>query len=496
VTLTVTSVADNTKSVQVTFTIVTNNPNNAKLNGHYVFTFSGFDNNGNAVVRGGVFIADENGNIAGGVQDSNNAATGPSKNQTISGTYNVASDNRGTMTLGGVGYRFALGSIVSGVATRGHFVEFDINTSTGVGIEGSGEFKLQDATLIPFSLTEIASDFAFGASGTDSAGKRFGVAARVTIGSTGTVSNGAIDIGSPGSNANLGSFSDPNNTLGSFGRLLAALTPAGQNVENFAFYIVSSTELFFLDVDDTSNKTAMFTGVAEKQIIPSSGFTNASANGNAIFNVTGADADVAGGANVTIGQVTADGQGNLSGILDQNEGGTISTGIPFTGKYSIASNGRGTLTFVINPTTSRPFTFYVADTNAVFLLEGTPATPGSDVQQGFVEPQATGPFDDSTIAGKWAGSTGAPPAPSVRNSSGAFTFDGTLDAFSGTIDETLFSSPFEIPDEAITGSYATTAVGRASVTLTSGGGGNGVIWIVSANRFVLLLSTNCTRPHD
>ncbi len=491
VTVTATSITDPTKSDSATFNIVTINPNLSSLNGQYAFVFSGFDSSGSQVVKAGTFIADGTGNISGGVQDVNRT-TGPTKNQPITGTYNVNSDSRGSMSLGGVIYRFALSNFVSGVATRARFVEFDPNDSTGT--EGSGVIEKQDTGA--FSLAAIAGDFAFGGAGNDNSGKRTAIAGRLTVDSSGTVSNGGIDIATPGTNLSTvlsGSFGDPGGgTLSSFGRLIATLTPAGQNTGNFIFYIVSASEMFFVDVDLASNNIAHFAGTAMKQ---SGGpFSNASANGNMVFNVTGADAAVAGGSNVTIGQVTADGAGNItSGFLDQNEGGTIPPSLPvsFTGTYSISGNGRGTVAFVINPTNSKLFTFYVVTQNTAYLLDGVPppGTPSSDVQFGFIEPQSVGPFSNQSVAGNFSSGTVAPPTKSISNSSGVFTLDASKDTINGTIDETK-SSSLLIPDEAITGTYGVISVGRAAVTITSGGGGNAVFWIINSNKFVLLISVN------
>jgi hypothetical protein len=513
-TLTATALVDNTK-VQATFTIVTTNPNNARLNGHYVFVFGGFDNNGNTVVRAGVFFADSNGTITGGVEDISVTGQQPMKNQAIApSAYTVDVDNRGSMVLGGVTYRFALSAVdASGVASQGQFVEFDINTSTGVGIEGSGRFALQAAA--PFSFSTVAGPFAFGGDGNDNSGKRVAALGRLIINSDGTTTSGVIDIalaGEAGGNFNATlscSFTDADNTLSPFGRMIATFTPTpqGQSAATFAFYIVSANEMFFIDVDPTTNNVAHFQGFARRQIVPVGRFTNASATGNMIFYLNGADTDLAGAANAAIGLVNpggttaGNGQGNITGFWDGNDGGNITTNGAITGTYSIALNGRGTITFIINGVTTRPFTWYVlgvdqAGQNRAFLMEGTTASPATDVQFGFAESQAAGPYSDTTIAGKWGAGSAVPPVQNVHDISGAATLDATASPapLTGTVDETKFSAPFEIPDEGLNGNYGpTSGSGRAAATISTGGG---VIWIVRANRFLLLTGANTgnTKP--
>ena len=74
----------------------TANPNSL-LRGAYAFFFSGFDTQG-VVQATGQFTADGSGNITSGTEDTNRVS-GISINATLSGTYSLGTDGRGTLTL-------------------------------------------------------------------------------------------------------------------------------------------------------------------------------------------------------------------------------------------------------------------------------------------------------------------------------------------------------------------------------------------------------------
>lgn len=167
VTLTATSVADTTKSASATITIsLCGAGNESVFQGQYAFLFQGFDTNGPAAMAG-AFDADGTGKIAllVGVEDINNSA-GVQTNVTINSagsSYSVGPDNRGCLMMatssGMSTYRFSLGSISSGVATKGRMIEFD-----HTGTLGSGVLRLQDPAA--FVNSAISGNYALGASST------------------------------------------------------------------------------------------------------------------------------------------------------------------------------------------------------------------------------------------------------------------------------------------------------------------------------------------
>ena len=70
------------------------------LTGNYAFTFSGNNSAGALVTTAGTFVADGNGNITTGEQDTNPSAPIPRTNTpNLTGTYTLGSDGRGTITF-------------------------------------------------------------------------------------------------------------------------------------------------------------------------------------------------------------------------------------------------------------------------------------------------------------------------------------------------------------------------------------------------------------
>lgn len=128
VTIKATSVADPSVAGFANVTIVApaNNPDNAKLNGHYAFLLRGYDGDGN-VAFAGSFVADGTGNISSGIGDfvfSSGIYRAP--NLAFTGNYSVSPDNRASITIAspttwvsGLTLAMSLASFDQGVADRG-----------------------------------------------------------------------------------------------------------------------------------------------------------------------------------------------------------------------------------------------------------------------------------------------------------------------------------------------------------------------------------------
>jgi len=87
-----------TASQALTLTVVTGTTStNSLLSGSYSFLFQGFDSGGNVVIAGN-FTSNGSGVISSGQLDSNRAS-GLFTASSLSGTYTLGSDGRGTMQL-------------------------------------------------------------------------------------------------------------------------------------------------------------------------------------------------------------------------------------------------------------------------------------------------------------------------------------------------------------------------------------------------------------
>jgi hypothetical protein len=463
--------------------------NNAELNGNYAFTFRGFSGNlATSSVYGAVgrFTADGAGNLTNGELDSNGVG-GRAAAQPFTGTYSIGADNRGVMNLniGGSSATLAFAMMANGNV---QFIKFD--ASGGSGTIGSGTMEKADATA--FSTARIAGDYAFGAAGSDSGNNRAAIEGRFTSNGTGTLTNVAGDINGYGTTYSL-NFTAANyavsDTATGRGTMQLAFTFGGTpDTLNFVFYVVNSGKLFVMESDAVSNLTPLFNGVVEQQQIPAGGFTNASLNGNMVIYLTGLSTctNVSNVPKAGAGLLTANGSGAFSLTYDENYCRAPNGYTNAAGTYSVASNGRMTLTLggfslVAYVVSLNQIFLYVSDTNVLF---------------GFGEPQAAASFSNSALNGMYAGYATNPATFAVTVFSGEFSADGTAPTGNMTGTEDVGAPTGPVSGQAFKATYSVTPSptnGKGTMTVSLGTGGNAVIYMISASKFVAL-SLNDPNP--
>ncbi|HEY6304084.1 MAG TPA: hypothetical protein VIX14_13575 [Terriglobales bacterium] len=343
--------------------------NNGSLTGTYVFSSSGSDANGNALAMAGAFTANGSGGITGGMMDvvdpvlncpiptCNPPIVPPSptaQSLTISSSYNVNTDGRGTVTLVTSAYgTFTLAFVLT--STSGGLVtEFDSNGT------GSGTLDLQTPVT---SLSQLAGPYAFSLAGPDSGGNPLATAGAFTLNSSGTSTVGVEDFNddavfiSPGvpltvSATTLGSGTGPGSTT------LGTGTGFGQF---FDFYPIDATHLKFIEtdyVDFLSGDAFTQTGAS----IP---------NGPMVFTMAGSSSagpianPIADG-----GLMTSDGTGNFpTGLEDINDAGKVPGQGQFSGALNVGLSGpAGTGRVFVDLTGFAPATNWVVYPSAGGLL--------------------------------------------------------------------------------------------------------------------------------
>lgn len=504
VTVTATSVTDDTKSASLTVTATPNN--NASLSGDFAIRFTGFDPDGEVAVVAR-FRADGNGGLGNGWLDYN--TPGGSGMTTFTGTYTVGVDNRGTLTASltnppGLAFvaRFVLETKGSEMRI-GRIIEFD--DLTGTGARGSGEIDKQDLTLA--NLTTLAGDYALGFSGDlGSIIGRLGVVGRFTLGTDGAFSAGQVDASVPNSSFSsplTGQVSalGPNTSTGRGTGMATIIIPSSSPVPsftfNFAYYVVSNNQAFIVSTDSRSATSPLLSGEIDRQ--QQATFNAASLTGPIIFGVVGTcvtpTSSSLAHASVAIGLLQADGMGALtSGMFDQNECGTINSSVAINGgAYAVDPMVKGRVTITLG-TNAKSLMLYLRDNDKGFLLEGTATTPSSEVTFGTVSPQVapTGGFTEASLAGTYAVGTVEPSTGNVPNESGVVTFtstSGSPSAFSGILDISQATTPFLLPGATFAGAYANTAVpGRftAAATSMSQTPGRFVIYAITPGGFAMI----------
>jgi hypothetical protein len=122
--------------------------------------------------------------------------------------------------------------------------------------------------------------------------------------------------------------------------------------------------------------------------------------------------------------------------------------------------------------------------NQVFL-----SVSDSNVLFGFGEPQAAGSFSNGVLKGRYAGYATNPATFSVTAFSGEFSADGaaSIGNINGTEDVGAPSGPVSGAPFKATYSVASSPTnGRGTMTISSGPGGNAIIYMISASKFVVL----------
>jgi hypothetical protein len=380
----------------------------ASLNGQYVFTTSGEVFNGSAEVnlaRTGVFNANGQGSITGGVEDVNASGTVTPAVQISGGSYTVNADGRGTLTLN---------LNANGTASAINFAIVLTSTNDGLMIDetssqtqastGSGNFTKQ--TGGPFTLSSVTGPYVFDFAGLDGSQANLCPCPESFIGQF-DVNNAAISSGFFDDNDNFqlangslsGTFAEdnlnPTFPISTFGRGLALI--GGQN---FAFYIVDATRVRFI-----STNGGMLSGdaVAQNNSIPT---TVAGLNSSFAYLVAGTSFN---GGLTRIGRFTAAGS-TISNVHQDSNDATRFIATDNTTNTSITLDpvtpGRGTLTFTDPNFKSAPsiYIFYLSSASQGVIQETTvdSTTFPVAVADGTIAAQVGGPFSTSNITGTYA----------------------------------------------------------------------------------------------
>ena len=470
-----------TQSLSITVVGQTGPQNNVGLNGDYAFTFSGIS--GNATTSSifgavGRFTADGAGNLTNGELVTNTVGAGATAAQAFTGTYSIGADNRGAMNLNlsGGTTRLAFAMMANGNA---QFIEFD--AAGGAGTIGSGTIEKADTTA--FSTSRITGEYAFGAAGLDNLNNRAAIEGRFTSSGTGALTNAGGDVNAYGTDFAM-NFTAANyavsNTATGRGTLQLAFTFGGTpDSMNFVFYVVNSGKLFVMESDPVTTGTPLLNGSVLQQQVPTGGFTNASLNGNMVIYLTGLSSCSSGSGvpKAGAGLLTANGSGAFSLTYDENFCHAPNSFTAAPGTYSVASNGRATITVG-----GFNLVAYLVNLNRIFLF-----VSDANVLFGFGEPQASGSLTNSSLLGAYAGYATNPAAFGVTVFSGEFTADGAAPTgnMAGTED---FGSPSgPTPGVAFNATYSISPSptnGRGTMTVSSGTGSNAVIYMISPSKFV------------
>jgi hypothetical protein len=431
-------------------TACSNNPKNctvgkampvpSRVSGTYAFRFSGYDSSNHATAVAGTFMATAAANgtaTIAGVEDELTSTSGPVQ-RAITGSYTPISssdpnsNNAGTITLALPGIYPNQYQVVLDAAGDIEMIESD-GHGTGSGIAE------QSSTSFDPTKNQV---FAFGFTGVHSASSlvRVGYAGLIPMDGSGKVVGGLIDVNDNGNSVNSTCGTPPCTVTGIYKQTngiwqLALTSPVTMN---FDLYIASGTS------SGTSSKTSPLTiyaistdiglpMVSGTMVLQDSTqtYNNAAFNGISVTALTGTSLNATATcaappcSNVSLTLGSTDGNGNFSGLFDQNNAGAILSTAQFppssgTNSYtytaSSGNNGRYTFNMLGDPTASPvvaplPFVLYASGANRGFLLDQS----SSSVMTGTMNPQGKTAinFPGSTLPSTFAAASTSSGSPAV-----------------------------------------------------------------------------------
>ena len=452
------------------------------LNGTYVYTMDGFQGGspGNHFARVGSFVANGGGLITSGEEDLN-VSTGNVHHTVVaaSSSYSVGLDYRGCVTLtfsdaSTSTFRFSLGTLTSGVAGRGHIIEFD--DASGAGKRASGILLQADTTAFSGgTIAMLQANYAFGLEGVNANGGRVSEGGTFTlVPGTGAISAGTLDF----NNAGTAVFPFATGTAGaSTGTLATSVsTTTGRGTATligqptcaattctfqWVIYIVNANQFFIMSTDTLGTNTPIVTGRA---IATTTGFTASSLNNANGYIVEATGATASGLTSAELEQLTFTAATlNVSGMqltyTNPTAGAnTLAASTPFVasaiGRFTFGTN----VLYLTNPAVGKMIAAFVVGTDSA-------ATGGLMVAQGDATLSASG-------NGRFFFGTVSMADSNVQNTAGVIGLlsanGGTTDTVASAFDQSSTSSPF-LASGTFTNQAFTIGTAGAATAVDEGG---------------------------
>jgi hypothetical protein len=451
------------------------------LKGQYAFSLSGFNSSGFLAVVGSITV-DGSGHVTAGEADTNGVLGSlTSAIDTSTSSYSVGSNHLGCATIatsfGTFNTRLAVGSILSSVATEGRMVEWDAPTSS-IYFAATGQLLQQNASSFSGGLN--SGSYAFEESGVDSSNLRFG-GVGVMSASGGSLTNGEFDGNDAGTISNITGMTGTYTSAGSNGRFTMTIAVPSVGTSHVTAYMVYSSHFLFMTTDAVASM-GVLAGEMKQQSVPAGGFSNSSLIATSVFFVSGLSGG--GKGDVVLGLFTPNGAGSVTLAGEEDDGGTMGAWGSFSCSYSVAANGRVTISGSSEDCSSN-FASYLTAPNTGFLLVGEESP-----LNGNIELQTGGPFTDALLSGTlYFGdlevvSYGVASAEQIGV--GVFTLNGS-GGWSSTSDYTATYG--RQADKTQTGTVGTV---NSNGTLSQAGVVTGII--ISSTEFVLIDNVSDTYP--
>ena len=352
----------------------------ASLSGQYAYQLSGaiLQNGFPPFAESGIFTADGKGGITNGTDD----VTPTLSTSTFTGTYTMANDGTGflTLQLSGSSLEFAITMIkpskfylteVDGTANASGVGEQQTASAIASVPNGTFAFRIHNNTTLNGPVAQVGA---------------FTIASGAVTGND----DALVSTGNVTSQSLTGSFNAP---VGG-GRGTGTLTDSNGTL-SFQYYIVDANTINILPT--ALNAVTGIVGVGRAEAQTGGPFSLSSLSGGYVFGSHGDTAANLGGSQ-TVGRFTASNGAISAGLEDFVSDGITAAKDSFTGNYTMASNGRAAVTFSSSSlgTVSEVF-WMVSPTRAFFLVDSS-----AKVEDGTLDAQTATTFSNSSLDGQSA----------------------------------------------------------------------------------------------
>lgn len=467
----------------------TGNYSNASLKGQYVFLIHGqtLQSTQTTLYReAGVLVADGAGSItSASIEDFSTGSAVSSVPNGVSGTYSIAKDGTGFITLNGTGLGQSAGSTtIQWAATLVSPSQISLMEVDSFA-DGAGEAELQDSTAI---ATVPAGNFVFRlhefASNSLGSLNFMAEVGAITVSSGGSITNGNMDQNLNGSLSSL----TLNGTLGSLtastGRGMGTFTDSSGATTGLVFYIVNSGKLELL-CSTLNSGQVVGSGSAELQ----TGAVGNGLSGSYVFASRGDDSASGVDAIASVGQFTANSTAISSGVYDSaQDANTYSQSATFTGTIGAAS-AQGRVQATLSDGTIDDF-WMISPARGFFVGE---ATARNTIADGTADLQTVSSFSNSTLTGQFAMvMDGFDLTPEILARIGTLQFDGKGRL---TLVELVNATASGVGNSlALSGSDQVGSNGRVVASVSNNSGRLEVVmYAVSASRAYVLQTDNGTQ---
>jgi hypothetical protein len=298
----------------------------------------------------------------------------------------------------------------------------------------------------------------------------FATAGSFTTDATGTINAGSIDsnnapalIAAP----LTGTLSAPD----TYGRGTANFTYGGQ-ASAFVYYIINANKMYLMNIDAQTTNSPRLNGFMTPQVgdVAGTSFDNNAFSSTAVLSLWGAISGMEPITSQTMGLLSGANGTTLNAVLDITDQENELIAQPFTAQsYSIAPNGRGTLT-LNNGTSAYDLVFYLDGISDGYLVQqGAADGSGGLLEVQYPIPAAGFP---TSLPGYFVGGT------QFSMAAGPITLNPLVTLAFGNLTSNFTNATF----------YIDTTTGRGLGTLTQTGVGiqPATIYIVSPTKLDIL----------